>query len=310
VALLQAGHEVRALVLPGDPAPGLKNLKVERIAGDVLRPETLSPALAGCDAVAHAAGRVNLRACGRRAMYLLNVTGSRNVARAAKAARISRFVHVSSAGVLGANLEPRSVDENHPAPGALTQKHHYHHSKIMAEAAVAEELQGIVDVVMVLPGMLWGPGDQALSSTGYALRALRGETLYYTRSGGTNLLDVEDAARGVAAALLHGRPGERYLLAGENLTLETWCRLIATAAGKDVRVKPIPLALITCLGWAAETLALLGQEVDFSLDIRRQSGNYWWADGSKSGKELGFKPRYTSRETVERTLTWFKQNKQ
>ena len=220
----------------------------------------------------HAAGVVNLRACGREAMHRLNVEGSRQVARAANKARLARFVHVSSAGVLGAHLEPCSVDEAHPAPGALAQKHHYHRSKIEAEAAVRAELQGAFDWVMVLPTMLWGPGDWALSSTGYALRALRGETVYYTRTGGTSVLDVEDAARGVAAALLRGRPGERYLLAGENITVEAWCRMLAAAAGQGSRVKPLSPAVLTGLGCMAEALGLIGVDVDFSLDIRRQSG--------------------------------------
>ena len=257
----------------------------------------------------HAAGRVSLRACGREAMRRLQVDGSRNVARAAKAAGVGRFVHVSSVGVLGAYDAPGVVDEDHPAPGALSQKHHYHRSKIEAEAAVTAELAGAMDLVCVLPVMLWGPGDWGLSSTGYALRALQGETLYFTRTGGTSVLDVEDAARGVVAALRRGRPGERYILAGENISIETLCRLIAEAIGGPQRVKPVALPVITFLGAAAEFLGLLGVDMDFSLDIRRQSGNYWWADGGKAKKELDFTWRWDARAAINHSVAWMKQNR-
>ncbi|NTV53100.1 MAG: NAD-dependent epimerase/dehydratase family protein [Candidatus Firestonebacteria bacterium] len=308
-ALLKNQYQVCALVLPGDPAPGLDGLPVELIAGDVLRPETLGPALAGCQGVVHAAGRVNLRACGRDAMHRLNVEGSRLVARAAKAAGVRRFIHISSVGVLGAHLVPRTVDEAHPAPDAARQKHHYHVSKLAAETAVAAELHGCVETVTILPTMLWGPGDWALSSTGYALRALQGKTIYYTTRGGTCILDVEDAAAGVAAALSRGRAGERYVLAGENVTIEAWCRLLVEAAGQPSPVKPVSLAAITALGLVAEGLGRLGLDIDFSLDLRRQTGNYWWADGSKAEKELGFKPAYTAREAIFRSVAWLRKNR-
>lgn len=307
-ALIKNQHQVRALVLPGDPARGLENLDVERVSGNVLLPETLGQVLAGCDAVIHTAGRVSLRACRRKSMYQLNVEGTRNLAQAAKTAHISRFVHISSSGVLGANLKPCAVDENHPAPGALSQKHHYHQTKIAAEAAVITELKNSVELVCILPTMLWGPGDWALSSTGYAFRALQGDTLYYTRQGGTNILDVDDAANGVVAALLKGRSGERYILAGENISIEQMCRLIAAAIPSPCQVKPVPLPLITGLGVVAECLGFFNIDMDFSLDIRRQSGNYWWADASKAQAELGFRCHQNAQSAISRSLTWMKQN--
>jgi len=120
---------------------------------------------------------------------------------------------------------------------------------------------------------------------------------------------VDDAARGVACALRRGRAGERYLLAGENLSVENWCRQLAAATGQRTRVKPVPLPAITCLGLAAEGLGCLGVDVDFSLDLRRQSGNYWWADGSKAEKELGFKAGTSAPESIARAVAWLRRNK-
>ncbi len=302
--LVLRGHRVRALVLPGDAARGLEGIDVEKIRGDVLVPELLPAAVEGCEAVVHAAGRVSLRVQGRAAMHRLNVEGSRAMAQAARLAQVRRFLQVSSIGVLGAHTAPVPVDEDHPAPGALRQKHHYHLSKIAADTAVTEALQGAVEQVTVMPTMLWGPGDGALSSTGYALQALRGETLFCPRVGGASILDVEDAARGVALALERGRTGARYCLAGANLTLEHLCGLIAGAVPKPVPVRTVALPLIATLGWVAEILGGLGVDLDFSLDIRRQSGTYWWANGAKAEQDLGFKFAITPDHAIARTVEW------
>jgi len=306
--LLADGHRVRALVLPGDPAPGLEGLDVERVEGDLLAPVNLAASIAGCSAVVHAAGKVVMRARGRELQRRLHAGALPALLAAAQAAGINRFVLVSSAGVLGALDQPGYLDETHAASGPSVFSHTYHHAKWLAEKIFFEFESPSMDKIAVLPTMLWGPGDWKLSSTGYALRALRGETIYYPVRGGTNILDAADAAAGVAAALRAGRPGERYVLAGENITAEAMCRAIAAAAGNGVRVKPVSLAMIYSLGFAAEMLGRCGIDIDFSLDIARQSGNYWWVSGAKAGRELGFTAKVKAGEAIARSVAWLRAN--
>jgi nucleoside-diphosphate-sugar epimerase len=129
--------------------------------------------------------------------------------------------------------------------------------------------------------------------------------LYFPYTGGASILDVDDAACGVVAALKQGRSGQRYCLAGENITIEQMCRLIAEPIGR-VPVKAVPLWVMTTLSIGAEALGCLGLNVDFSLDIRRQSGVCWWASGRKAREELGFTPRYSAREAIARSVEWLK----
>jgi dihydroflavonol-4-reductase len=300
------GHNVRALVLPNDPAPGLRDLAIQTCPGDVLRPNTLPPALRDCEAVVHAAGRVNLRPTGRRAMHELHCEGTRNIVAAAQAAGVRRILYISSAGVLGALARPGLISEASPAPaGPANQRHHYHRSKIEAEKIFFTEC-GNLEALAVLPSMLWGPGDWRLSSTGYALHALKGGTLFYVSPGGTCALDVEDAARGAALALEKGQPGARYLLAGENITVERMCRLIAQAVGPATRVQFVPRMALYPLAWVGETLAWLGMDLDFSLDLVRQTGNYWWLDGHYAQAELGFAPRFSAEQAIARSVAWMR----
>ena len=53
-ALLDEGHEVRALVRDGTRA--IDGLDVERVRGDILDPEALVRAIQGADVVCHLAG--------------------------------------------------------------------------------------------------------------------------------------------------------------------------------------------------------------------------------------------------------------
>ena len=135
---------------------------------------------------------------------------------------------------------------------------------------------------------------------------MQGRTLAYPPCTGANILDVADAAHGIVTAIQRGRAGESYLLAGENVTLEALCRMVAQAAGGHAPLKEIPLPLVTLAGWAAEALGVLGWNVDFSLDIRRQSGLYWWVSGKKAEHELGFRPVRNAGTAVERSVAWLR----
>src|SRR6266496_1079051 len=75
-----------------------------------------------------------------------------------------------------------------------------------------------------------GEGDDAPTPTGHMVREVaRGRYRATLRSGGLNLVDVHDVARGHVLALEHGRVGERYILGGTNLTLVEVFALIARA---------------------------------------------------------------------------------
>ncbi|MEW6517125.1 MAG: NAD-dependent epimerase/dehydratase family protein [candidate division FCPU426 bacterium] len=302
-ALLAAGHAVRALVEPGDPAPGLAGLAVERAVGDVLEPSSLAAACQGCQAVVHAAGWTSMRVARRSRLRLINVDGTRNICQAALAAGVPKLVYISSLGVLGGHPAPLPVNEISPAPNAMTQRQTYHRSKIRAEGIALSFTSLGPEVCAVLPGMLWGPGDWSISSTGLARLVLKQRRALYP-PGGTALLHVDDAAQGVLLALERGQNGRRYVLAGDNLTNEQFFTMICQAAHPGLSPKPVSLGLVTITALVAEGLGRLGWDVDFSLDTRRLCGIYWWGDDSRARKELGWSPAHSAAETIAATVAW------
>ena len=121
-----------------------------------------------------------------------------------------------------------------------------------------------------------------------------------------NLVPVEDVARAHVLALARGRPGERYLLGGDNLTFaEIWATL-AELCGRPAPRLRVPYGLALTLGWADELRcrARPGQEPLVPLEGVAMSRHYMFASSDKAGAELGFAPG-SSRAALARAVAWF-----
>src|SRR5262249_46920820 len=149
---------------------------------------------------------------------------------AARVAGVERAVVTSSSAAVGPARSDRPAAEEDwdvdSGPSA------YHRSKVEQERAA---LAARLPVVTVLPTAPVGPGDAQPTPTGrLVLDFLRGRMAVRPPAGGLNLAPVEDVARGHVLALQHGRAGERYLLAGENLTLDRVWELLAPICGRPL----------------------------------------------------------------------------
>src|SRR5262249_3073922 len=125
---------------------------VERVQGDVTRPETLARAVAGCDVVFHCAWGGASLADARR----VNVDGTRHVIEAAAAAHVRRIVHLSSMAVHG-NVRKAELTEEAPL---VDRGDAYSVSKAEGERLALElgRTRG-VEVVALRPSLVYGPGS-------------------------------------------------------------------------------------------------------------------------------------------------------
>ena len=117
-ALAGRGADVRVLARPGGDRRNLEGIDVTVCEGDLLQPETLEPALSGCEGLFHVAADYRLWTRDPDVMFRANVEGSRAVLRAAYKAGIKRAVYTSSVAVLGIT-HGRQADEEHPCPTAI-----------------------------------------------------------------------------------------------------------------------------------------------------------------------------------------------
>ena len=236
-ALQADGHRVRALARESSDRSWLNANDIETVEGDILQPDTLDAAVDGMAAVIHLAGLHDSWAPRAQDFFEANVDGASNVRDAAQAAGVHRLVFVSSGSTIGEQEDEVGAETTERRDYALSD---YERSKVEAEAVMLE-YRSPLDVVIVNPGTLYGPGDD--SGTGQALIGALTGRLGVSVDVPVPWIYVRDVARGIAAALVRGRPGERYILASDNLSRLDFLRRAVELADLDYDIKPAsPLA--------------------------------------------------------------------
>jgi dihydroflavonol-4-reductase len=262
----------------------------------------LAEAFAGCDALLHLAGFVSRNPDDGQRMMRVHVDGTRRTLTAAHAAGIRRVVLASTSGTIAVSREPIALDETAPYPTEIVSGWPYYLSKIYQEKLALDLAATLgLELVVVNPSLLLGPGDERQSSTGDVRRFLRRE-IPVVPEGGVSFVDARDAATATVAALARGRAGERYLLAGPNWTCaEYFGRLERASKVRGPRWK-LPSR------WQRAGATLLEhayKAIDREPPVERISVEmaevYWWCDAQKAERELGFTARDPG-ETLDDTI--------
>ena len=240
--LLRRGKKVRALLEPGDEARALRGLDVEVVRGNVLRPETLPPALEGVDVVFHLAGVVSISSLDIEIVRTVNVDGTRNVVEAARRAGVRRLVYTSSVHALtepapGGVLTEEAGYDPERAPGD------YGKAKAAASRIVLDAVREGLDAVIVNPVYVLGPYDYRLSEIGEVIVLFSRFPVPAGMDGCYDFIDVRDIAVGHVMAAERGRKGESYLLSGERMTVREMMRILAGLAGRRPPRVFIPLGI-------------------------------------------------------------------
>jgi dihydroflavonol-4-reductase len=305
-ALLADGRAVRAFVRRGSDRRNLAGLDVELAEGDIVDPGTLRVATRGCDAVFHVAADYRLWVRDPAPMYQANVEGSVNVLEAAAAAGAERLVYTSSVAVLGINRDRTPADETTPVTLA-DMIGTYKRSKFLAEQAVRQRAVELdFPVVIVNPSTPIGPGDIKPTPTGRViLDAAAGRMPAYVDTG-LNLVHVDDVARGHLLALTFGRRGERYILGGQDLSLEEILRRVGQHLGKPARNVRLPHWAVLPIALVSEGLAkITKREPRATLDGVRMAKKHMYFSSAKAERELGYRWR-DPQIAIGDAIDWFK----
>jgi dihydroflavonol-4-reductase len=280
-ALRSRGEEVVALVRTPSRATSLTALGCELVAGDVVDPTNAMDELRRCDALIHGAAiyEIGVTAERRLVMEATNVTGTRSILEAARAAGTPRIVYVSTIAAFG-NTHGEVVAEGYEPTSPPASA--YEDTKRRAHDIALSAARSGVPLVIVQPGQVYGPNDH--SAIGANLRALaEGKLRYRAFEGlGLNLVHVDDLADGILRALDRGRLGDASVLGGEITTLGDAYRAVARASGRRLP----PLVIPSAIPRLAARLVPTMREVVSSAD-----GVTFWATDAKARAELGTKPR-------------------
>jgi dihydroflavonol-4-reductase len=306
-ALLADGHTVRVMARVNSDKRNLDDIDVEIVDGDLTRPETLEPALKGCTALFHVAADYRLWIRDPDAMYRANVAGSAALMRAAAAAGVGRAVYTSSVAVLGIDKSGKPANEETPVTLA-DMVGHYKRSKFLAEEAVAKVARETgLSVVTVNPSTPIGPRDIKPTPTGRTIvMAATGRMPAYVDTG-LNLVHVDDCAAGHLLAFAKGRPGERYILGGEDYSLAKMQSLIAGMSGQKAATISLPVAPLYPLALGAELIAYFtGKEPMLIRDTLRMAKKRMFFSSAKAERELGYKFR-PAVEGLADAVAWFRE---
>lgn len=304
-ALVRRGDQVRVLRRASSDLIALRDIPgVEHVIGDILEPEAVGRAVAGCDLVFHVAALSSYWRAQRDAIYRINVEGTRIVMEACLAAGAPRVVFTSSVAAIGMRPDGRPADET-TAFDRISARLAYADSKHRAEAIVGRLVQLGLDAVIVNPAAVFGPGDHHLISGSMIVEFAR-RGLPAVPPGGLCVVDVEAVVQGHLAAAARGRTGERYILGGENLSFHQIAATICAVVGRPAPRWTIP-------GWAippaARAIDLFNRfnpkPPTVSGDQARLSACRVFFDSSKAVRELDY-PLLPFRGAVERAYAWYK----
>ena len=305
--LLAAQWEVRVLARKGSDRRNLSSLPVEIKEGDLKDVNSLERAAAGCPALFHVAADYRLGARDPSQLYEANVEGTRNILNAARRAGVQRIVYTSSVATIGIPADGTPGEE--ATPNSLENMiGHYKRSKYLAEDVVREAAREGMPVIIVSPSTPVGPGDVKPTPTGQlVLDAAAGRMPAYVDTG-LNIVHVDDVAAGHLLAYERGKPGERYILGGQDMSLREILALIAALVGRKPPRVRLPYGLVLPIAYLAEGYAALtGRSGRITLEGVRMSRKLMFFSSAKAARELGYRSRAPVEAFVD-AIRWFREN--
>lgn len=212
--LIEAGHQVVALVRPGSEKKQLKDARLTGHPGDVLKPETLREGMKGCDAVIHLVGIIREFPARGITFRKLHSEATRNVVQAAQAQSVERFLQMSANGTRA------EADTD------------YHRTKWEGEESVR---QSGSKWTIFRPSLIFGPRDQFVNTLADLVRKLPVVPVIGDGSYRMSPVAVEDVATAFTRALETPEShGQIYQCCGpQEISYDEMLDLIGRALGKD-----------------------------------------------------------------------------
>jgi dihydroflavonol-4-reductase len=301
--LLLRGDCVRILARNSSRKSNIEAFGCEIAIGDLKDENSLLRCIQGCRRVFHVAADYRLWVRNPQEIYDNNVGGTRNLLSACCEAGIEKVVYTSTVGTIGLREDGIPADEESPVK-LDDMIGHYKRSKFMAEQVAREFAASGLPVIIVNPTTPVGPGDIKPTPTGrIILEFVKGHMPAYVDTG-LNLVGVEDVARGHLLAEEKGRVGERYILGGENWSLEEILETLARICGRHMPRFRIPWTLALMAAYLDNLVlgSILRREPLIPLEGVRMARYKMYVSTEKARKELGYNPQPAEkalREAVE-----------
>ncbi len=304
-ALAGQGHTVRALSRGSGLENQLQKTNVEIVRGDLKDLESLREAIDGIDMVCHAAAAMS----GPWQEHLeTTVQGTEWMLKIAQEAGVKRFVHISSITVYRTWDHGREalIDETSPWDPYPERLGPYAHSKIEAEKRALRYLRQGLPVVVIRPGIIYGPGGRVMHpNVGYFVT----KKLFLLVGSGDNLLPltyVDNTVDGILLALSSDKAvGQIYnLIDGAAITQREFLEHYRASVNGRFITLSLPLSLLLAGAALARYLKWFGiaSITTTAYGFKAQYANVSF-DAAKARRELGWQPRIALEEGLRRTFS-------
>jgi dihydroflavonol-4-reductase len=305
--LLARGEAVRVMLQPGRRVQTLDGLDIERVEADLLDPEAVTRAMAGCDRVIHIAALTNVWPSRGPLYHQINVEGTRHVVAAALAHGVTRFIHVGSAASFQYGTRELPGDETRPNPRSPYGLD-YIDTKTRGQEVVLQAVaeQGLPALV-VNPTFMIGAYDSKPSSGAMLIGIAQRKTPGYS-PGGKNWVYVGDAATAICNALTMGRIGACYILGHENLSYADAFRRISAAMQVPFPSIAVPKPVILAAGAIGSLIGrITGKTPVLTWPMARIACDGHYFSPAKAVRELQM-PQTPIEVAVQEASDWFRAN--
>ncbi|HIF39934.1 MAG TPA: SDR family NAD(P)-dependent oxidoreductase [Planctomycetes bacterium] len=296
------GYQVHALVRPHSDRSALEGVRFSHVFGDLTDPDSLERAAQQVAEAStstsppwlvHNAAALGYRRRDAQLQQAVNVEGTANAFLAARKASFTRALYVSSVVAVGYAEGGASVTEqtgwnagNFPVEYVQTKRE----AEEKALAYCSE-----LDVRVVNPGAIFGPGGEKGNTSKLLLALAQGKLGPVVPPGGMSVVGVQDTARGVRLALERGRRGARYILTDEFLCTRDLCeRAVARMRSRGIAAEAPRLSVPRFL-WPVAIAAVRALERFHEPRLTtsralRMVGIDWRASSERAREELGWRP--------------------
>ncbi|MEO5887084.1 MAG: NAD-dependent epimerase/dehydratase family protein [Anaerolineales bacterium] len=284
--LRTAGYEVHASVRNPEKANELAALGVKLFKGDVTDKESMRAAMQGVDGLYHVAGWYKIGINDKSGGEQVNIQGTRNVLELMQEMKIPKGVYTSTCAV-NSNTKGKVVDENYHFTGRHISE--YDRTKAAAHDIAKDFIAQGLPLVIVMPGMVYGPGDTSSLRTN-VVDFLNGRLPMVPSQFGTCMGHVEDTVQGHLLAMEKGNIGESYIIAGEPYRMADVFKLASQVTGKRAPVT-VPYQIMKILSVLVKPFDPVLPETYTSEGLRVIAGVTYWGNNSKAKRDLGYSPR-------------------
>ena len=309
---LAEGHEVIGLYR----SDGAKHREViERLGEhgaslrrvDILEPESFADTLKGADCVCHFAAAFRESGADEAYFERMNVEGTSNVARAAVAAGVKRFVHCGTAGIYGQRVAG-TISESTP----IRPWNSYERSKLAADQRVREiASEAGMEFVILRPTAVYGPRDERLMKLFRSVQKGR-FPLFGSGDGRRHMIYVTDLADAFLRACTAPKAvNHELIVAGPKaVPLREMLQTIAHAANRPAFGPRLPLKPMLALAAVIEDTC---KALNIDPPIYRRRMDFYLNDAAFDSRRaqavLGWQPKVDLAEGFAATLSALRREK-